>query len=322
MDLDTFPATSAAGSAKNGPVTNNANILKLVINRLDSSDPSAPADGETWLSEISATEYELRARVDGATVSLLRFVKTGNKLKFPGNPDINLKELVQAVLEKKATGDLAAAGAGNDGRVQYDSTVKRPVWLTDAARFYVDGYDLDDAPFDSIDCDLNVLGLAGDAASADTNTRHGGFVMAATKKLNVIARHPIPAGYGDVPDDADDRDCLLEVEYLLAAAETASNVMNMSGTARAITEGDSVNLTGFAVAAVADDIGAATAQYTRHVVRLTLDHDLPASPIAVGDRISVELLRGTAGGAGEVGDIIVTAARLLVPVLRSVKVDE
>lgn len=312
MDLTAFPATSDAGSAKNGPVANNANVQKLFANLLDSSDPSTLVNGATWLVSISATVYELRARIDGATVALFRIIKTGNKFRFPGNPDINLQQLVSARLEHIATASLPAAGAGTEAQVGYHEDAQRAFLLTDAVRLYLDAYDFDDPPYDEIDCDLNVTGLAGDAASPSTATRHEGFLLAATKKLNLIGTRRVPSGYVTGVDGA------CEVQYLLAAAETANDLTNLDGELRAIADGESVNQAATALAAIQDNIASNNAQYSMHRARLVL----PAAALAAGDEISVELLRGTAGGAGEVGDIIVIGARLLVPVTRSAKVDE
>lgn len=310
MDLTTFPATSDAGSAKTGPVTNNENIQKLFANLLDSGDPSTLVNGAMWLVSISATVYELRARIDGATVSLFRIIKTGNKFRFPGNPDFNLQQLVSARLQHIATVDLPAAGAGTEGQVGYHEDEQRPFYLTDAVRLYLDAYDLDDPPYDEIESDLNINGLAGDAASAFTTTRYGGFTLAATKKLNLIGQRRVPAGW-----TGDDVQC--EIEYRLAAAETANDLTNLDGVFWSTAEGEAEGA-GEAIAAVADDIGSGTTQYTLHRARLVLS----AAAIAVGDLLSLELLRGTAGGAGEVADIIVTQAKFLVPVTRSAKVDE
>lgn len=313
MDMTAFPSTATAGSAKSGPVNNNANIQKLRNLRLDTSDPSDAINGDVWLKQISATEYELKAQIDSAVISIFRIVKTGNKLKLVGNPDINLQQLVNARLEQLATIDIPAVGAGTESQIGWDSDLELPFWVGSAVRCYFDGYDLDDPPFDEIECEMNTNGLAGDAATPSTATRNGGFLLAATKKLNLVAERRIPDGY------VAGADAYCEVEYILASAgESNNDLTNLDGELRAVAVGESVEKTSTALAAIADDIGTDITQYSIHRARLTLD----AAELAAGDRISVELLRGTAGGAGEVGDIIVIGATILVPVIRSAKVDE
>lgn len=305
-DLTAFPATSAAGSAKNGPTINNTNIQLLLTNRIDTSDPAAPSNGEWWIRNDTPSRLVLKVRQNGATVNGILTHILEENLDCDGN------QLVNLLAEKLAVGSLPSPSSANEARFCYDETNQRWVLLTDTTTYYVAMSDKGATMYRAIECRLDVVAIASDPATADVNTVLGGWLMDATAKtLNVIARERIPSGWTAA------NDLLLETVVLLAAAETAGDDIDMDLDWRSITpeSADTPAKTVTAATVVNKDIGStAIVQYAGIVLQHTIDHDDATNPVAAGDIFHGVLQRNTVGGAGKVAGVIAVSAELLVPI--------
>ena len=175
---------------------------------------------------------------------------------------------------------------------------------------YIAECNTDGTTFVRIPTTLNVATL-GTPATASSATIYGGWLMNATaEELNVIASMPVPAGYTTVLAAA--KDITLEVDCLLAQAETANDVLDLDGTMEAISDGAAPGDDSVAVVAATHDIVANAGQYDRHRVSLTFDYDLPSANVAAGDTLTAKIFHSV---AGQIADIIVVGAYWKVPVM-------
>jgi len=304
-DLQTITIASGSGDTVETGITKlYADLAKASNCFSDTSDPSSPAEGRVWWRSDEQKGY-IWTSAAKAQIVMLHTLTTD--LDFNGNEAQTLH------LEELATGSLPTPGAAQESRLEYDSTLQYATLTTDANNFYLAHMNANAGDYVAISCDLNVS-AAATAATADTNTRLGGWLMDATaEELNFVAKAPVPEGWTGA------NDLLLKVCFLLSAAETAADDVDMDCNWLSLTaaSGDGSDKTATAASTVNYDIGGtAIAQYDMHTLTVTIDHDDATNPVVAGDYISGYLQRNTVGGAGKVAGIIVVSATLLVPSFR------
>lgn len=304
-DLQTITIASGSGDTVEQGITKlYADLAKVAKMLVDTSDPSSLAEGLVWWRSDEQKGY---IYTSSAKTQIVMLHTLTTNLDFNGNEGRTLH------LEEKATGSLPTPGASQESRVTYDSTLKYANLTTDANNLYLAYMNSNAGDYVAISCDLNVA-AASTAATASTATRLGGWLMDATaEELNFVAKDPVPEGWTGA------NDLLLKVCFLLAAAETAADDVDMDCTWLSLTatSGDGSDKTGTAASTVNYDIGGtAISQYDLHTLTVTIDHDDATNPVAAGDYISGYLSRNTVDGAGKVAGIIVVSATLLVPSFR------
>lgn len=301
-------STISAGAGDSGTtvLTNHeANGILLQKNFIDTADPGSPPNGQEWIRSDETKKY---AQIGGSKTEVL--------WKYVLNQDLDCQSnnLTNYVIESLATGSLPTPAAGTKGRWTFDTTLSYPVYTTATANYYVAGFNVDASEYVAIPCSLNTALTVAGAATAATDTRLGGWLMdATTDELNFLASLPVPTGWTTA------NDLLLEVEFHLVAAETASDDVDMDCSWLSLTpgSGDGTDKTVTAATTVNYDIGAAASALDVHKLRVTIDYNDATNPVAVGDYISGYIVRNTVGGAGKVANIAVHRVTLLVPCFRA-----
>lgn len=296
-----LPTINLSGAQKDINAALDAAIGILNSHHNDTTPPSNPVVG--GLYRINGVwQVWNGSSYDTALVDLvLRAALSGN-----GQQIQNFRH------EKLDTNDIPAAGSGNQARPFFDQILERKGYVTTAGRFYETFVDIAGATKVRIPAELNVASLAN-AADASAATPLGGWLIDdALKGVNVKAKLPVPAGYSDVP--AAGKDIKLQVEFMLAAVEAANDTNQLAGSWQSLSDGQAPGADTLAfdgTTAPAHSIGSGTAQYARHVMELTLDHDGLVTDIAAGDTLLATLTHP----ASLVGSIIITNAWFHVPVL-------
>jgi len=296
--------TTSSDNLKTGIVNLDANATQQLKDWADTSAPTSPSNGQTYTDNTVAARLVRKLRQDGAWVNLI-----GAHI-LEENLDCDSNELVNAIAEKLATGSLPTPSAATEARMTWDSTLERFVFTGSATQTYAAECNTDGTTFVRLPCSLNVATL-GTPATASAATIYGGWLMDATaEEVNVIALEPVPTGYTTVT--AGSKDITLEIDCLLAAAETANDDIDLDGTMEAISDGAAPGDDSVAVVAAVHDIGANAGQYDRHRVSLTFDYDLPSANVVAGDVLTAKLFHSV---AGNIAGIIVVGAYWKVPVL-------
>lgn len=296
-------STIAAGSGDSGATvfTNHeANIILVQKCFYDTADPTSPVNGQHWVRSDEQKKY---VYTSGAKTEVLWLYKLNQDLDCQSN------NLNNYVIESLATGSLPTPAAGTKGRWTFDTTLSLPVYTTATANFYAAGWNVDATSMIAIPCSLNVS-QAAQAATADTTTRGGGWLMDHTDdELNFVADAPVPSGWTGA------NDLYLEVCCSLSAAETAADDIDMDCEWLSLTpgSGDGWDKTKTAATTANYDIGAAASQYDMHKFRITIVYNDATNPVAAGDYISGYIERNTVGGAGKVASIVVHSVTLIVP---------
>lgn len=296
-----------AGDSGTTVLTNHeANGILLQKNFIDTADPGSPPNGQEWIRSDDVKKY---CQISGAKTEVLWKYVLNQTLNAQSNQITNL------VSESLATGSLPTPGAGTKGRHWFDSTLSISGYTTATANYYHGGFNVDASEYVAIPCSLNTALTVAGAATAATDTRAGGWLMdATTDELNFLASLPVPSGWTAA------NNLILEVEFHLAAAETANDDVDMDCSWLSLTpgSGDGTDKTVTAATTVNYDIGAAASQYDVHRLRVTIVYNDATNPVAAGDYISGYIVRNTVGGAGKVANIVVHRVTLLVPCFRGV----
>ena len=305
----TYPAFDTDTGSGDDPAA-FATLVKTWLETLrnfhiGSSPPASPVEGMIWIDNTSATRLVVKLYQSAAWVVLTDKIAEGNR-------DFDLNQALNFVLEYMTTSAITAlVGSTHRGRVIWDNTVQRSVEVDSSpVKRYRGLYNINGTDYIAYPTELGVVG-ASPAASADTNTRKGGWLLDTTsKELNWKAAAAVLDGWTGA------HDLLLDMFFMLAAAVTAGDDVDqdMDWIKETPGSGDVPTKTVTAATTVNYDIGSATAQYALHKLRLTLVHDAAPNVIAKKDELSGVFKRNTVGGAGKVANIIVYKANLLVPV--------
>lgn len=305
------PASITIASGSGNTVTEvltslDANATQQLKNWADTSAPSSPSNGQTYIDNTTAARLVGYLRQDGAWAAMILTHILEENLDCDGN------QLVNALLEKLATGSLPTAGASTEARACWDSTLERGVLIGSASRAYVAECAIDGSQFVRIPATFNVGTLATPATEETKVTKytHEWTLDAAAEELNVVAEIPVPAGYTSVP--AAGKDITLEVDCLLLNAETANDDIDLDGTFEGVSDGAKPGDDSASFDAVTHDIGSNNGQYDRHRVSLTVDYDAPSANIAAGDTLMATINHDA---TGQVAGVIVVNAFWRVPVL-------
>lgn len=302
--------TIAAGSGDSVKVSLESlweDAQQLRKHEIGTSAPGSLTDGILWADNTTVTRILWRIRGNSAWGYLVGWDYTNSRHILEADFDCDKKQLHNLRLVNRATGSLTAAGAANKGMLEFDSTLERWCGIGTSKRVYLGECDLAGTTYAKIPCSLNVGGL-GTPATASTALAQGGWLMdGAGEQLNVVALQPVPTGFTDA------HDLTLVVTCALAAAETNGDDIDIDGEWRAVTPGtDAANKTATGFAAVAQDIGTASAQYSVHDVTLTVDYDDVTNPVDAGDWLQAVVNRD---GLATVAGIVIFAAHFRVPVL-------
>ena len=108
-----------------------------------------------------------------------------------------------------------------------------------------------------------------------------------------------------VPKDWKPSDIIIELHCVLAAVETANDLIDWETSVVSIADHEDVDVAPVQTPGAAHNIGAVTAAGSMHNVDITLDYDDGTCPIAAGDNVSLSLSRtANVGAAGYVAGVI------------------
>ncbi len=298
-DYDTNTSTGDDHAAFAGVTKNRTDALRN--HHLGSSAPASPVEGDLWFDNTSSTRFVIKIYENSTWVVLNDKIAEGDR-DFDGNEaqDLHLEEI--------ATGSIPAAGASEESRIVWDSTVERAAVLGSARRGYVANCEMDGTTYVRIPCEINANQPATNPATANTATIFGGWTIdAANESLNAVATRPIPDSFTAA------HDCRLDVDCLLLVAETSADTIDLDGTWRSLSVTDLPTKTATAFSAASQAITTAT-QYAYYRVTLTVDHDDASNVMAADDLFVATLTHDVAAGANPVAGIVVVGVSLAVPV--------
>lgn len=300
--------TWVAYNSASAQTTNNTNTENKLDTERSSwsgaSAPGSPVVGQRWL-DTSGTEDVLKVYCDlygtGNDWYPIGSVLNGIDLGADGDPH----QVVNALLERKAA--HVTPDAANEGRIYlHTGEDKANVLTTSAKREVV----WSAASTDYQAVNLPAASWERDATNPPTITAIGttptirGWLFDATNEKASIAVR-IPAGYSG------DADLKLRLWCILNAGETAGDDIDwtLNWESRAPEANEPFNGTSTS-ATVAQDMPTNVAQYTSHVVDLTIDFDDATNPVAAGDLVIMEINRTN---LSTVAGVILVGAQLLVP---------
>jgi hypothetical protein len=282
-----------------------ANQQLLEKTRADTSDPTAPANGEMWIRTDGANNGVLYAQINGVKTEVL-FQPTLNV-----DLDLNGNQLKNAVHEKLVTGSLPAAGAATEGEMPWDSTVERHVSISSTDQYYLARCNLDGTTYMQIQLDLAAGSVTGPGTNPGlvTDGEWRGRVFDAVGE-ELLLSCVVPDGFTAA------HDIILRLHVALQGAEDVNDLIKWNCDWRTITPGSGDTI------AIAEesttgntDIGAVVADQTVHACDITIDHDAVGNVIAAGDMLGMVVGLTAIGGAGEITNgVLLLRAVVLVPI--------
>lgn len=238
---------------------------------LSATPPTTPGDGDTWGDDSDSANYVYYTREDGTNKLLLWFHRMEEDL------DGNGHEFKGLIPERVATGSIVAPSVADEGTIQYDSTRKRLVFVTDTETYEVRA-EKQDGAFAEIDTFFATATLANAAEPSTATAREGYLLESGKNNITINAARQIPEGYADVPSAS--QKIILRLFFLLNATATANDKIGVSGTLYADEPLSAIGGKTASIPTDLYDIGAGTAQYALHVVdRVFSPGDFSADPV-------------------------------------------
>lgn len=277
-----------------------ANCLALQSMFSGGSAPGSPVNGQGWYDDTNHIPY---LRVNGAWKEFF-----AGKF-FATNPDFNFLQAISMRLEN--TTALPSPAAGKVGQVIVNTGAAKAEVMVSATRnerFVSVGTGDYDAQFLPASAWVDDATNPPTAATKGTTPTVRGKLFSATNQ-KASAHYQVPPGY------TDDVDLVLRTFWLLNAAETSGDDLNVQVDMVALkpNNNETPSATSIQIQTVGD-IAALTADGALHTVDTVLDFDDGTVPIDPSDLLCLEVSRfsvATIPGAIFLGSKLLTVCNKL-----------